>query len=74
MHRAHLFRRARWYCLLSESSLALAPEENPQRRFDGGGKITIDPPPHQIKSIEFNHIINSQGAADAKSLVTRSVH
>ena len=31
MHSAHLIRRARWYCLLSESSLAWAAEENPQQ-------------------------------------------
>ena len=31
MHSAHLVRRARWYCLLSEPSLAWAAEDNPQQ-------------------------------------------
>ncbi|MCJ8502021.1 hypothetical protein [Desulfatitalea alkaliphila] len=31
MHSAQLIRRARWYCLLSESALAWAAEENPQQ-------------------------------------------
>jgi DNA polymerase III subunit epsilon len=31
MHSAHLIRRGRWYCLLSESSLAWAADKNPQQ-------------------------------------------